>query len=113
MARNTTSEKELRRLVGEGLNFRQISDKLGISADMIRQCASVLGIRSQVRSRRASIDVDAALARIAQGMGLTGIAAETGVTRRGLHAALKRANYPTTPAEYLKHLAASQEKKAA
>lgn len=98
---NTTTEAEIRKLVGEGLKFPAIAERLGVNLYALRQGASLLGIKSPTGTAnpRASREY---LASIARGETLHEIAARFGVTSQAVRAALKRNGLPTTANAYLK-----------
>lgn len=99
---NTTTEAEIRRLVGEGLNFVEIAKRLDVNVGSLRQAASILGIRSAYRLGGGLAVAREYLADIARGDTLTEIAARNGITYAAVHHRLKAAGLPTCTRAYLK-----------
>lgn len=93
---NFTTEAELRRLVGEGLSFQDISERTGIRVDYIRCAAMVLGIRSRKRAKRDSADLEGYVDSLKAGKTVQQIADECGEKRGTVYRRLERAGLPTS-----------------
>lgn len=100
---NRTTEAELRALTDSGLNWAQISERLGIPVMALRTTGTVLGISSG-RGRGVRSDVLAGyVVALKSGATLEEIALANGVTRQAVYASLKRANLPTTCRAAIRH----------
>ena len=106
---NRTSEAELRALAAEGLNWGQVSERLGIQIHKIKIAAQVLGINSGRGYHRLAIEHDQVRARLERGESLKGIAESEGICRSTLQIALKKAGFPTTVAAAIKAKLAREE----
>jgi len=94
---NRTSEAELRELTSQGLNWVQISEKLGIPAHRLRMVGSCLGISTgRAFNRTPGLDFAELVSLLEAGETFTKVAAKCGVERSCLRAAFKRKGLPTT-----------------
>ncbi len=99
----TTSEAELRELVAQGKNFRQIAEEVGIPHMRILATACTLGIKSAYRGRpKKGLSASEYLEKLGEGKTLSQIASEVGVSRQAVFQTLKQAGHPTTCREYLR-----------
>lgn len=116
--RGTTSEAEIRELCAQGLNFVQIAERLNLHKHSLRQCCSVLGIRSgDHRSGGSGIGRQATseqllgwVARLERGDSAAEIARDEGCTRENVAQILRRRGLPSSvrAAVKAKHAAVAQ-----
>ena len=97
------SEAQLREFASQGKNWVQVANETGANIQMIRQAASLLGIKSTYvcGSRKNSSPEMLAAARsiverLADGATLEEIATSEGITRQAIYLRLKRRAMPTT-----------------
>lgn len=111
----TTSEAEIRALAAEGLNFVQMAERLNVSVLALRNCASVLGIKSG-RGQAASLPLQEWIDALADGKKLSAIGAThgRGVKAQAIHNALSRRGLPTNKcaARIFKELQAHKARQA-
>lgn len=105
-----TSEAEIRALAAEGLTFPQMAERLNVPLVALRNCASLLGIKSG-RGQELNMPVHRWVDELAAGATLDelGKAHGRGVTRQSIHNALKRRGLPTTMRAAVKFKAAQNE----
>lgn len=118
-SRRTTSEAEIRSLVGQGLNFPEIAERLNVNVHMLRACCSLLGIRSAASRgcNRTMQDKQAAaerlhgwVGRLERGDSINDIARDEGCSRENVNAQLRRHGLPSSvrAAVKAKHAAVAQ-----
>lgn len=115
--RGTTTEAELRELCAQGLNFVQIAERLNLNVQSLRNCCSVLGIRSgDYRSghpgvgRKDPARLLAWVGRLERGDSVGDIARDEGCSRENVNAQLRRHGLPSSvrAAVKAKHAAVAQ-----
>lgn len=92
----TTSEAEIRALAAEGLNFVQMAERLNVPVIALRNCASLLGIKSG-RGQENSMPLQEWIDALADGKTLREIGAKhgLGVKPQAIHNNLARRGLPT------------------
>ncbi len=98
--RGTTSEAEIRALCAEGLNFRQIAERLNLNVQALYQACSVLGIRSPdprgcVGRERSMEQLLGWVERLECGDNPADIARDEGCSRNNVQKLLRYAGLPT------------------
>lgn len=91
----TTSEAEIRALCEQGLNFRQIAERLNVNHAGLLQTVCVLGIKSGLQ-KPGKHPVDRWVDELAAGGTCKEIAEREGMKFITVHVTLKRRSLPTT-----------------
>lgn len=107
---NHISEAQLRELVGQGLSFVQIAEKVGIDVHRLRNAACLLGVKSgHPTGKRSSGSAAKYVSHVSRGETLAEIGKRYGISASAIRKALQSAGLPTCALDYLKqkHAAAS------
>jgi hypothetical protein len=93
MKRNTT-EKEMRRWNADGRSWAALAEELGAHPQIVYAAARILGITKN--KKMPAVDLQAVVARLANGEQLTPIAKSLGVSRARLYQRLRAQCLPST-----------------
>lgn len=94
----TTTEAELRSLASQGLNWKQVAERLGLSLPRLRATVNVLGLLAGAhgRPRHSEETLLEWVGELARGATLEEVGTARGISRQAIHFGLKSRGLPTT-----------------